>query len=132
MRLDEIDTRTLAATEGPWVAAHRTSLDWLSRSESIDATGHQPGSNIRPVDATDSRWGSVWPNLNAHADAEFIAHAREDVPAMSNALRAVLDLHAPETSEDVDFGEPWCVACGDASPCPTELAIITHLEGRPT
>lgn len=93
--LDEIQGRADEATAGPWVAGHRSSLDWLSQSPAIDNDGHEPGSAIGPADAADPLWGSLWPSRNANADAEFIAHARTDVPALVGALRAVLDLHAP-------------------------------------
>lgn len=55
--------RADAATEGPWEAA-----DYLVMASDIDITDCQ----IRP-------------------DAEFIAHARTDVPALVKALEAVLE-----------------------------------------
>ena len=94
-RLDEIQGRADEATAGPWVAGHRSSLDWLSQSPAIDNDGHEPGSAIGPADAADPLWGSLWPSRNATADAEFIASARTDVPALVAALREVLDLHKP-------------------------------------
>lgn len=94
-RLDEIQQRADKATEGQWEARHRADLDWLSRSPAVDSDGHEPGSSVGLADAVDPLWGSLWPSRNANADAEFIAHARTDVPALVAALRAVLDLHAP-------------------------------------
>jgi hypothetical protein len=63
-----------------------------------------------------------------HSDtAEFIAHARTDVPALVAALRAVLDMHflpAPPSDEDPD---PY--ACCDLDcPCPTVRAITAVLD----
>ena len=90
-RLDEIQARADAATDGPWEARHRAGLDWLSQSPHVDNDGHEPGSSVGLADAVDPLWGSLWPSRNANADAEFIAHARADVPALVAALRAVLD-----------------------------------------
>lgn len=92
--LDAIRARAEAATEGPWEVAHRADLDWLSQSHLVDSSDHEPGSNVRPEGETDPRWSSVWPCRNAHHDAEFIAHAREDVPALLDEidrLAAALD-----------------------------------------
>lgn len=89
-RLAEIQERADNATDGPWVAGHRSSLDWLSQSPAIDNDGHEPGSAVGPADATDPLWGSLWPSRNATADAEFIASARTDVPTLHNALDDVL------------------------------------------
>jgi len=90
-RLAEIKARADNATDGPWVAGHRSSLDWLSQSPAIDNDGHEPGSAVGQADATDPLWGSLWPSRNATADAEFIASARTDLPALVNAVESVLD-----------------------------------------
>src|SRR5690606_31580283 len=90
-RLAEIQERAWSATAGPWVAGHRASLDWLSQSRFVDNDGHEPGSNVGPADAADPLWGSLWPSRNATADAEFIASARTDLPALVNAVESVLD-----------------------------------------
>ena len=57
-------------------------------------------------------------------DAEFIAHARQDVPALVAALRAVLEMHAETpygcaVCEEQNWALPW--------PCPTVAAIRQHL-----
>jgi hypothetical protein len=103
-RLDEIEARANAATDGPWAARHRAGLDWLSQSPHVDNDGHEPGSSVGLADAVDPLWGSLWPSRNATADAEFIAHARTDVPALVAALRAVLDVC--EKSELGAYPEP--------------------------
>lgn len=80
--LDAIQARADAATEGPWEAIDafdENGEDWLY-------------SEIRHTYRAD---GIVWPNQILgttdleEADAEFIAHAREDVPKLVEALRAV-------------------------------------------
>ncbi|MDZ4233744.1 MAG: hypothetical protein U1C73_08265 [Dietzia sp.] len=98
-RLDEIQARADEATDGPWEARHRADLDWLSRSPAVDSDGHEPGSSVGLADAVDPLWGSLWPSRNANADAEFIAHARTDVPELIYALRAVLDVLDRELAE---------------------------------
>ena len=65
--LDEVDARAEAATPGPWV----TRGDRISK-----AVNSLAGPNVV---------GSARPT-----DAEFIAHARQDLPALSKALRGVL------------------------------------------
>jgi hypothetical protein len=45
---------------------------------------------------------SMWEDDSDHADAIFVAHARQDVPALLSAVEAVLTMH-----------EPWCLeTCG--------------------
>ena len=64
-------------------------------------------------------------------DAEFIAHARTDVPALVHALRAVLALHKCRTYPDDGIGEPTaCTHCDNEPwPCPTVRAIRQHIGG---
>lgn len=76
--LDEIQARADAATEGPWRAltTGRTGGDhWYicDEGEAIASVASQDGFN------EDQR----------EPDAEFIAHAREDVPKLVAALRHV-------------------------------------------
>ena len=111
-RLDKIEARANAATEGPWNV-------FMGR---ID----HPGRSLVAV-AYD---------VGCDEDAEFIAHARADVPDMAAALRAVLDLHIP------DYTYPDCPKCAECSdlastearrvavtwPCPT-VAEIHHCLG---
>jgi hypothetical protein len=77
-RLDEIEARANAATAGPWSWAQwydGLSLGAKERA-GVDATLFQ---HIEPV-------------LGTGHDTEFIAAARQDVPALVAALRAVLDI----------------------------------------
>ena len=78
-QLREIEQRAAKATEGPWKVEASTEGDWVldSRDDVIAGTFVQEG------------------------DAEFIAHAREDVPALIAALkRAYKALEAVE-----EYGE---------------------------
>ena len=118
-RLNEIEARANAATEGPW--------ELLGDGEYVSG----PGILVAPDD------GGV-----TSADAEFIAAARTTVPALLDALEKVLELHQPVT-DGMGFTEhgyggisPACGACGTSDeyavpyPCPTVEAITTALEGE--
>lgn len=50
------------------------------------------------------------------------------------ALRAVLDLHIPETPRrDPDFRhtDRVCIECGDPFPCRTYTAVTAHIDTTP-
>lgn len=77
--LDTIQARADAATEGPWAVE-------------VDEDGFDGAS----VYLKDGGYGTAYISQNmwqgpteGEADAEFIAHAREDVPKLVAALRAV-------------------------------------------
>ena len=116
--LARIRAQADAATEGPW--------ELLGDGEYVSG----PGILVAPDD------GGV-----TSADAEFIAAARTTVPALLDALEAVLGLHQPVT-DGMGFTEggygsisPACSSCGTSDeyavpwPCPTVTAIATTLEG---
>ena len=69
-RLNEIEARANAATEGPWIVASC--------------------ENERTVETKHQRWHVA--SCTSPDNATFIAHARTDVPALVAALRAVLTL----------------------------------------
>ena len=78
--LDEIQARADAATEGPWAVE-------------VDDDGFD-GASVLLDDGVG--WGTAYICQDMHqgesegvADAEFISHAREDVPKLVAALRAV-------------------------------------------
>lgn len=124
--LEAIKARAEAATEGPWHIDH----------------------DERTVRAIDPANGKIMFNRagtphrhwqqQGQADAEFIAHARDDVPRLVAALEAVENLHRPYTQHPSGIGAKYCVHCWDgiksqstAYPCPTVTAIRTALEGAP-
>lgn len=112
-RLDQIEARANAATEGPWEAyrpnpAYRIYEICSTTPQGLDETLAEVAG------------------YNASDDADFIAHARTDVPWLIEqvrkrdaALQAVLDLHR-EARNDVDrtppcphcHGEPGVHDCG--------------------
>jgi hypothetical protein len=70
--LDAIETRAAAATEGPWIEEHSA----------------EAGSCVIPHDAESTREAVARTFLyESVADAEFIAHARTDVPALVAEIR---------------------------------------------
>ena len=132
-RLDKIEARANAATEGPWEV--KPYNGWHEASDEID-------SFVGPSDATiveQLGCGCCDVGLEVSpTDAEFIAHARTDVPALVAALRAVLELHPREVvmAADPEFGQmeddAICAECivdykPATWPCPTVTAIRQHL-----
>ena len=65
-------------------------------------------------------------------NAEFIAHARTDLPQVTAALRTVFNLHqlftkpSGTTIKSVD-GLDYCVECHQLYPCPTVQTIASVL-----
>ena len=126
-RLDKIEARANAATEGPW--RHVSILDvggFVEDGRCGDIFGWAE-DDAGTICATDS-------------DAEFIAHARTDVPDMAAALRAVLETHQDGGESQgytdtgtYDFMPHCCTECGSLGeygvpyPCPTVTAIRQHL-----
>ena len=111
------------ATKGPWVCT-------LNGDESEVTYANAPIT-------WDDHGGEVF----TEGDAEFIAHARTDVPDMAAALRAVLAIHQDGGEsqgylDDGSYGDlpHCCTECGSLGeygvpyPCPTVAAITTALE----
>ena len=133
-RLNEIEARANAATEGPWEWEGDAKAEW-----EIGANSLVPSR--RPDDPVLYGYGydASGIEVKSPADAEFIAHARTDVPALVAALRAVLELHPREVvmAADPEFGQmeddAICGACivnHEAAdwPCPNVRAITAALE----
>lgn len=121
-RLDAIKARAAAATGGPWETVR--VYDNVYEVQLPDAP--------KP---TESHFAtSDLQNRFLHNDAEFVAHARTDVPVLVAAVEAVLELHEEVGNEGkpgCDCGclglVPWC-KCGDYTyPCPTVVAIQAAL-----
>lgn len=113
-RLNEIEARANAATEGPWEAGERCVFTL-------------EGAPVISDDVVHYGHGMAGEGVCHEEDTEFIAHARADVPDMAAALRAVLELHKPgRTFHGHGFSQPLCT-CGAAMPCPTVAAIHQHI-----
>ena len=92
-RLNEIEARANAATEGPWEWEGEAKAEW-----EIGANSLVPSR--RPDDPVLYGYGydASGIEVKTPADAEFIAHARTDMPDMAAALRAVLEIHRTAAS----------------------------------
>lgn len=101
--IDQVDARTNAATDGPWEPT-RHGVETVPPDDL-----HRFDIMAEQVARTDFT-----------VDAEFIAHARTDLPAATTALRSVLDLHRADH-------EGRCVEDVEDYPCPTVTAITTAL-----
>ena len=111
MRLDEIKARAAAATEGPWMNL-MLALVPVGRDGNIADTACED---------------SVGNRVN---NAEFIAHARSDVPVLVAAVKAVLELHQPYITRSAWQTCNECWNSGTAEivyPCPTVAAIQAAL-----
>ena len=124
-RLNKIETRANAATEGPWAP-------WRDQDGALHMNGLLMVGNAAAVIPEGESWvEGVDVNPIAHTytpeDREFIAHARTDVPALVAALKKVLELHQ-ETTISLGHGllQRQCV-CGSAWPCLTVAAIRQHI-----
>ena len=120
-RLNEIEARANAATEGPWEWEGEAKAEWELGANSLVPSR-------RPDDPVLYGYGYDASGIEVKnpADAEFIAHARTDVPALVAALRAVLELHA----EAGRGSDTYCTHCFPDCfdyPCPTVTAIRRHL-----
>ena len=116
-RLNEIEARANAATEGPW------------EDEPPPGPGEDP---MRPICVYPKEDGGTLAYVQPlEADAEFIAHARTDVPDMAAALRAVLELHVKARPITAAYGTQeggdYCYSCAEDWPCPTVTAIRRYL-----
>jgi len=80
MTLDEIEARADAATEGPWEATPNDRI--------VSSTKTWPEGDPYDVAGGFGNRGALVEALHT-PDATFIAHAREDVPRLVAALRAV-------------------------------------------
>jgi hypothetical protein len=103
--LEAIRNRTEAATPGPWYAEDGTKHPLVTR----------PFMLIYPPDEEDADTGGwVFGEISGQSDAEFIAHARQDVPKLlaeierlKNVLNYIHELSAEfYTEEDGVFSIP--------------------------
>ena len=122
-RLDEIEARANAATEGPWEWEGEAKAEW-----EIGANSLVPSR--RPDDPVLYGYGydASGIEVKTPADAEFIAHARQDMPALVAVARYALSQH----SKDEAHNE--CGHCADSYgedgwPCSTVREIHRLLGG---
>lgn len=116
-RLNEIEARANAATEGPWEWEGEAKGEW-----EIGANSLVPSR--RPDDPVLYGYGydASGIEVKSPADAEFIAASRTDVPALVSVARYALSQHR----KDEDHNE--CGHCADSYgedgwPCSTVREI---------
>lgn len=145
--LDEIWEREDKATPGPWVGVAETDDHYLEEGDVC--WGCSSGKPLvrtevyAKKDGYASDWqmhfheasthhvaapsGSITGNYDAEvggilntADAEFIAHAREDVPKLAGVVDVIKSLHWRQFHTNKPS---TCHADGKYWPCPTRQAI---------
>lgn len=154
--LDAIEARATAATPGPWAPydladatygpEDGTGWWWVWQESRLPYFGGvlkledegEPGGAIGEASIDDNRSGA-----QERSDAEFIAHAREDVPALVAELREVRAKLAAVRAIHVDAGrsqgylpsgdygyiDHTCAVCGtlgeyaESWPCATARAL---------
>lgn len=101
-RIAEIRGREKAATQGPW----RTKCEILEADECGNATAEMTyvSTNDKGICIL---YGRGHDDANAQEDAAFIAHAREDIPAL---LDEVERLRAENEKLREEFGEAFKIA----------------------
>lgn len=109
--LDEIQDRVDRATKGSWDAY------------SVPASRGEAGYSAVEVSDTEVQ---VTRDVGGWFDADFIARARDDVPRLVAALRAVLATHQEETCKCCQRGTACC-ECRAPWRCPTVRAITEAL-----
>ena len=125
-RLDEIEARANAATRGPWATVIEDGVTLsLVLTDEDDGLFYGDSGYDAPIVTESGR------------DAEFVAHARTDVPALVAALRAMLEAHTPHECVSSLAGDDPCLIlhggacalrgrcreCHHTHPCPTVRAI---------
>jgi len=126
--LREIRDRAEGATAGPWRA------DQCGGGTRDDGSVLCPGGHANGVWSNGVGWDVLRDESDLSSpDAEFIAHARTDVPRLVDALEAVVGLHSPRKViclnplHDKDCDAEVCDTCDTPWPCPTVRAITEAL-----
>ena len=125
-RLDEIQARADAATEGTLRASLLDGVTYEDGSSSHVA-GIYPGSTPGPPPVFITR--SI-----DRRDAEFIAHARTDVPLLVGALKAVLDVIGPHYAamlrRETKFGRTRSSCCCEQCRAVQAIADTLGVDGE--
>lgn len=123
--LARIRAQADAATEGPWAP-------WRDQDGALHMNGLLMVGNAAAVIPEGESWvDGVDVNPIAHTytpeDREFIAASRTTVPALVEALNAVLELHTVDLPITAAYGTleggDYCRTCAEDWPCQTVMAI---------
>ena len=137
--MEAIKARETAATEGPWAYGS----DWTHYC----VAQVLPGGNwafLRIVESANQNSardfsGADYYGVRRKADAEFIAHARTDIPALVNeveSLRSELASRSGRTLDGViheapiDFDDPRCFGWSDGRYARTVFPADRTLDGK--
>lgn len=130
-QLDEIDARANAATAGPWGVYESGSMIDIAADLQETGCGYRARREIARLedepldnDPAHREWTAEQDWAQVQADAEFVAHAREDVPVLLAEIRRL-------RAQVVEL-ESWeCDAEGCAIPCTPGCPRATEqAEGR--
>lgn len=136
--LDDIRARAGAATEGPWHRVGKSIQADVPLSDDGPSTTKWNTTVVCSVGA----WGSGRPT---EEDAEFIAHARTDVPALLDFAESLRDQNGyfrderdlliararkiRDVHREAAYTRPGtCADCGQRYPCPTVQILDQPLE----
>lgn len=86
-RLRDVEARAAAATEGPWGVVKRQGNSGYTPQYGVGSAMFENATDV--VYARSDRQG--FGNGSRERDATFIAASRTDVPALTAAIRAVLE-----------------------------------------
>jgi hypothetical protein len=117
--LDAIRARLDAASPGPW-RRHDTWLDRGGHTATV-LRGPEDAAAIDGVAWLPTHREGYWDTeRNVWNDAEFIAQARQDIPALLAILDRLSDWHSLSTHEE-ETG--LCGGCGERYPCRTRQIL---------
>lgn len=136
--LDQIEARLDAATPGPWEAVLGATPDGSQlcttqeqKTEFLSMSLNDDEAPLWLVIGADVIPAATGDGPKAHANADFIANAPQDVRTLLAAVDAVMLVHAPRIEGS---NETYCRSCyvppyGHAPyPCPTVEALTVALE----
>lgn len=86
----EIEARANAATKGPWdIFVCDDGGPWSGWPLSINSTVEEDRAIVRPGGFYPYEWDAKTSQHEANQTAEFIAHARRDIPALCATVKAL-------------------------------------------
>jgi hypothetical protein len=103
--LREIEARANAATPGPWLVERQYSGDNWMIGCLVVGTDSGDGKNYDVTITTDHLHASEYGDATARIDAEFVAHARTNVPALIAEVRRLRE-------ELAEYQQRERLACG--------------------
>ena len=134
--LDAIEARANAASDGPWIVVHESAweADDVQHPDVIKVGAPLYVGDDEPVTVCLVSTDYEDDPVDVLGDAEFIAHARTDVPALVAALRearaeAKAAWGAPETVEPFLVPPGWVDSDFIAHPGGPTYRLLTYPDG---